>query len=214
MSKEFNLDEVISILEDTNSHSKVLEKLLLEHDLKNELNCECEVCSEFRDIEFETPWWPTLDCLSFGMAVLNHPACDEKLSNLILQIAKRSSDGDWILQFDYAYLANLSRIANELLEFQNDSRAEIVRLLKHHPSLTPDVEQQVLESRGWREWPSDEYLHNYTGNWIYDDADDLQSIQLREPGAPTAEELEKIMKERNVPAYIARGLWDQLHSSN
>jgi len=55
MNKEFKIDEVISILKDANSHSKVLEKLLLEHDLKNELNCECEVCSEFRDIEYETP---------------------------------------------------------------------------------------------------------------------------------------------------------------
>ena len=178
MSEELDIDKVINILENTDTTSKELENLLEQHDLKTNLNCKCELCSEFRNCEYETPWWPHLLCFTFGIAVLNHPACDEKLANRILAIAMESSDGDWILEFDHAHLSNSMRTAKELLEL-SDNRTEIIRLVKNHPSLTPEVENQILESFGWREWPSEEYFNNFTGRWIVEDADELQNIQLR-----------------------------------
>jgi hypothetical protein len=177
MSEEVDIDKVVSILEDAKTSPKELEDLLEQHDLKSNLNCECELSSVFRVYEYETPWWPYLHCFSFGIAVLNHPACDEKLANRILAIAKESRDGDWILEFDCAYLSNSKRTAKELLKW--DNRTDILRLVKEHPNLTPEVEKQILENFGWREWPSAEYFDNFTGRWIVEDADDLQSIQLQ-----------------------------------
>jgi hypothetical protein len=178
MSKELDVDEVVSILEDAMISTQELENLLEQHDLKSNLNCKCELCSDFRVYEYETTWWPNLQCFSLGIAVLNHPTCDEKLAKRILAIAQESSDGDWKLEFDCAHISNSKRTAKELLDLC-DNRTNIIRLVKAHPNLTAEIEKEILESYGWKEWPSDEYLENYTGRWIVEDADDLQSIQLQ-----------------------------------
>lgn len=178
MSEELDFDKIIRILEDSNTNPKELENLVSEHDLKNKLSCKCELCSEFRDYEYQTPWWPSLQCFTFGVAVLNHPKCDERLAKKILELAHKSGDGDWILVFDEAHLSNSNRTAQDLLNL-SDNRTNILRLVKAHPNLTPAVEKEIVESYGWKEWPSDEYLDNFTGRWIIEDADDLQSIQLR-----------------------------------
>ena len=125
MIQELDIDKVISILEDADTNPKELEGLVNEHDLKHKLSCKCELCSEFQDYEYETPWWPSLQCLTFGVAVLNHPKCDGKLAKKLLEIAHETGDGDWILVFDEAHLSNSKRTSKELLDLC-DNRTDII----------------------------------------------------------------------------------------
>jgi hypothetical protein len=171
------VDELIETLLDANTLESDLRAIAEAHELNPKCGRQCQLCNDFANKIFEirdelpdTWFW-------IGEAIANHPNCSVELQNEIQAWVDEKRDGEWSRKIQEAIIANINIDLEKLKKFgiSTENSGELWEV-KHHPRMTDEVRGQILQARGWHEWPSDDYLSEHV--YIFEDSEDLEDIQI------------------------------------
>jgi hypothetical protein len=175
--ESYSVDQLISVLRDKNTSESDLRAIAEEHELNPKCGRQCQLCSEFaakifeiRDELPDTWFW-------IGEAVANHPNCSDALQDEIKRWVDSQDDGEWSRKIQEAIVANINIDPEKfkLLGISTENSGELWEI-KHHLRMTDEVRDQILQARGWNDWPSDDYLSENV--YIFEDSEDLEDIQI------------------------------------
>jgi hypothetical protein len=203
------VQQIVEILLDESTPASTLRKIVEDHELNPNCQRKCALCSEFCELEFEYierqgSGFTVLPLYFFGDAVVNHINCDTSLYRDINKWILKKSYGDWTRSFDQAAISNPNASHQRLLEVGKETvnGYELI-LVKNHPSLTKEIEKEILRAREWKRWPKRSLLIDNL--CIDNEDDDFESVRIH----PRSEVQDMPTTTFENKAIILGQLWTQ-----